>query len=129
MNPKATKNINLFATVLFTLGGFACLGLAGYLTLTPAPPKQAQYISQRADKPGCLKAAREMGFEVTKAETSMVNIHSSDLDSSPKEIVDKASLVIAACHVPMRSFCMGEACPAPGITFMLQFNDLPRITK
>lgn len=129
MNPKATKNINLFATIIFSIAGLACTGLAAYMTVKPAPAKQAQYVKHRMDKTGCLKVAQELGFNIQKTEGSLSTLYSTDLDSSPKELVDKASLVIASCKAPMERFCMGEGCPTPGLTFILNFAEPMPVVK
>lgn len=127
MNPKTTKSINLFATVLFTIAGLTCLGLAAYLTVKPAPAKAAQYLAHPVDKVGCMKALQSLGFEVKNEKPvgsrSYMTAHTSDLDSPPKEWVDRASLGIAACHVPLKSFCMGSGCTSSGITFTVEFPE------
>jgi len=123
MNPRVSRNVNLFAAALFVFGGLICAGLEVYLTVKPADSKESQYIKPQPDKLGCVKALQELGFETKKPSAYIVAGHSHNLDESPKELVDRASLGIAACKVPMRTFCMGEECAEPGISFTLDFSD------
>lgn len=129
MTPKSLKSLNLFTSVVFTLAGVVCLSLAVYLTVVPKPAKQTQVVRALPDRAGCERALRELGFSVSTGKGNRVLAHTPDLVTPPKEWVDKASLGIAACHLPMQSFCIGEGCSPPGISFELVVPAVPPLPR
>jgi hypothetical protein len=134
MTPTQLKVVNTIAATAFSLTGIVCLVLAGYLVLTPAPVRQAQYVKRTPDTAHCIQVLHDLGFIAQKDGVLIqARIAQTDVDQNPKGIIDVASVGIAACKLPLKVFCMGTACaqtskpgviqtPA-GMTFSLDSAD------
>lgn len=115
MTPTQLKAVNTLTAVIFGLAGTACFGLAAYLALTPAPPKQVQYLKRTPDAANCTHVLQELGMTVQKTGPNIVEaqVGRADVDGNPKQILDLASIGISACKLPLKTFCMGSSCPVP----------------
>lgn len=109
MSPSVQKSVNLFATILFVLGGIFCFGLTAYFAITPAAPKPAKFISATPDIDGCQIALTQLGFKVEHKNVNLI-INTLNIEKDPQATVEKASIGIALCHMSLKKFCMGESC-------------------
>ena len=135
MTPTQLKAVNTTAAVVFSMTGLACFALAGYLALTPAPPRAAQYLQRTPDVANCLQVLHSLGMTAQKESANRIKAHveQSVVDQNPKEYLELASVGIATCKLPLRSFCMGIGCKASdklplssdstGLTFLLDTAD------
>ena len=112
-----SKSFNLTVTAFFSLIGVACLGMAVHHAFVPMPEKQAEFVEIPVDMDGCIVALQKLGFSAKTQNTSIV-AQAYSLDNA-QEVLDKASLGIAACRIPLASFCAGEGCETPGVSFVL----------
>ncbi|MBC8738481.1 hypothetical protein F6X40_17030 [Paraburkholderia sp. UCT31] len=128
MTPQALKTANTAAAVLFVLAGFSCFGMAGYLALTKPPAKESKYVQRIPDKKGCKDALAAQGFHATEgADGKVIFASVTGLKDEPKRQLQEATMAIAMCHMPLKSFCMGLTCvkagaqgnPQSGVQFAL----------
>jgi len=118
MTPQAVKRTNIVASALFIGGGLVCFAMAGFLLAVPAKPRIASYIGATPDVPGCVVALKHQNFDV-KADGSHLITAKAFLQPNAYDQLQQASLAIALCHMPLKTFCMGSDCGSEGLSFVL----------
>lgn len=117
MTPEIRKAFNTYMGILLILLSLICFGFTGFLIFKPADPKEATVMIEPVSKKPCLEALGKLGVNITDmGEKIRVQDFS---DAPPFEKLQKASLGISMCHFYLESFCMGQACNEPGVTYVI----------
>lgn len=118
MTPESKKQFNLLAGVLFGVLGMGCFGVAAYVASVPAPPKPAPVqMTPVVNVASCRDVLQAMGYS-TRMESGGVSANDAALDD-PQAALTKATAAIGVCKMTLDTFCMGEACTEPGVSFKL----------
>lgn len=117
MTPQGRATFNTWVGAALGFFGFLALGLTAYMVLTPLPAKPVQVITPKINAQSCQSSLAMAGYRTShnKGEVTVFE----PLTDDPKTQMLKASYAIAACKLTLVTFCMGEACPAPGLSFTL----------
>jgi hypothetical protein len=118
MTPETKKQFNLLAGVLFGVLGMGCFGVAAYVASVPAEPKPAPVqLAPTVNVASCRDVLQSMGYS-TRMESGGVSANDAALDD-PQAALTRATAAIGVCKMALDTFCMGEACPEPGVSFKL----------
>lgn len=124
MSPEQTRKFNLITGSFFLGLGVVTWALAGYFALTPNAPQPHPVTAEtRVDLNSCRTALATMGYQASIAATKDAVRVYEPLNGDAKALLDRATMAIGVCHMELRSFCIGEACDSPGVTFeLVQYN-------
>ena len=127
MSPEQKRKFNTLFGGVFIATGVLAWGLTTYFALTPNPPKPAPVIGTATiDLPSCRTVLASLGYDAAVTDGTVV-AHEA-LSANPKEQLQKATLASTVCKLPMKSFCMGEGCPRPGLTIVVAPTEAPKKT-
>lgn len=119
MTPTGAQKFNTVMGALTLLTGVTLIGASLYVAVVPSKPKPYPMLDVPApDVESCRAALARMGFVATLGN-NVLTAQQPNLDD-PQAQLERASFAIAACKLPMQSFCMGSACERYGITFVLE---------
>jgi hypothetical protein len=118
MSPEQKRKFNSAFGTFFLVSGIAAWGLATYFAVTPNPPKPAPVFGgTTVDLRSCASTLRTLGYLDVDVQKNEVTAHEA-LSQNPHEQLDRATLAASVCHLEMKYFCIGEACPKPGLTIV-----------
>lgn len=118
MTPETKKQFNLLSGILFGVLGIGCFAVATYVSMVPADPKPAPVSPIPViSVPSCRDVLQTMGY-TTRLEGGGVYANDASLDD-PHAALTKATAAMGVCKMALNTFCMGEACPEPGVSFKL----------
>ena len=118
MTPEAKKQFNLIGGTLFGFLGLGCFAVAAYVASVPAPVKPIPVSPMpTVNVASCRDVLQTMGYSA-RVENGTVSANDSSLDE-PQIALTKATAAIGVCKMALSTFCMGEACSEPGVSFKL----------
>ncbi|MDO8416274.1 MAG: hypothetical protein Q7S87_08705 [Agitococcus sp.] len=119
MTPEQNRKFNTtFGSVFLCVGALAW-SLTVYYALVPNPPAPLpSFDGAKVDIASCRTALESWGYRAQLLNGDVTAFES--LSGSPQLQLDKATMAITVCKLPLKSFCMGEGCEAPGLTLVLQ---------
>lgn len=126
MSPEHNRKFNLAAGSFFLVMGLAGWGMAVYYGITPNAPKPHPVtVEAKVDLNACRAVLSGLGYQasipVGKERVRAYEAFSENVDA--KAMLDKATMAIGVCKMKLDTFCVGEGCESPGVTFELaQFN-------
>lgn len=120
MTPEQRKNFNTIFGTLLLATGLVAWGLTAYFAFTPNEAKPAATAAVRApvDLGSCRNALAELGYSASVQQGKIQA--STPLTDNPREQMEKASTAVLLCKLDMESFCIGEGCEIPGVSFTLK---------
>lgn len=122
MTPERKRRFNTFMGSGFILLGLLAWGLTVYFSLTPAPPRPHPVnLAPMVDPASCRSLLQRLDYRVTIQNGAVVATQPGL--ANPKEQLEQATLAIAACKMPLSTFCMGTDCDGAGLTFTLGAAD------
>jgi len=119
MSPIQQQRFNTILGGTFLATGLVAWAMAFFFAVIPNEEAPAPVIAAPViDLNSCQAALRDLGYSVTVENNSLLSAF-EPLTSEPLKQLEKASLAATVCKLPMRTFCMGEGCEAPGLTLTL----------
>lgn len=118
MTPEAKKQFNMIGGTLFGILGLVCFAIAAYVASVPAPAKPMPVSPMpMVNVASCRDVLQTMGYSA-RVENGAVSANDMSLDD-PQVALTKATAAIGVCKMALSTFCMGEACSEPGVSFKL----------
>jgi hypothetical protein len=118
MTPEAKKQFNTIGGTLFGILGLICFAVAAYVASVPAPAKPMPVSPlPMVNVASCRDVLQTMGYSA-RVDNGAVTANDMSLDD-PQVALTKATAAIGVCKMALSTFCMGEACPEPGVSFKL----------
>lgn len=118
MTPEAKKQFNLIGGTLFGILGLGCFAIAAYVASVPAPAQPIPISPMpMVNVASCRDVLQTMGYSA-RVENGIVSANDTSLDD-PQVALTKATAAIGVCKMALSTFCMGEACSEPGVSFKL----------
>lgn len=124
MTPESRKKFNTLMGSFLIFIALVCFGLAAYMIFVPAKEKPAPLPTVAAiSKQPCIEGLTALGLTaISVGDDIQVTDRNSELP--PLERLKTASLGISMCHMYLKTFCMGPACPDPSaLSFTLTQNE------
>ena len=119
MTPQQQRRFNTTFGGVFVAAGLLAWMLAIYFAIKPNEKAPAPVIAApTVDLQSCRAAWSQLGYLATATATDVTAYEA--LSADPKEQLDRATTAILLCKVPLRSFCMGQGCERPGLTFTVR---------
>jgi hypothetical protein len=119
MTPDQQRKFNTTFGGVFIGAGILAWMLAVYFAVKPNDPAPAPVVGLTTiDVKSCRTAWAQLGYLTTATNTDVSAYEA--LSDNPKEQLERASTAILACKLPLRSFCMGQGCERPGLSFMVR---------
>lgn len=130
MSPEINRKFNIGAGSFFLVMGLAGWALAGYYAATPNEAKPHPVTAEnKIDLGSCRALLGTLGYSASiTAKKDAVRAYEGFKESA-KDQLERATLAMGLCKLPLKSFCMGEGCDTPGISFELGFEDGRKGTK
>ena len=122
MSPEHNRKFNLAAGSFFLVMGLLGWGMAVYYGITPNAPKPHPVtVEEKVDLNACRAVLSGLGYQasipVGKERVRAYEAFSENGDA--KAMLDKATMAIGVCKMKLDTFCVGEGCESPGVTFEL----------
>ncbi len=118
MSPEQRRKFNTAAGGLFIGAGVVAWALAVYFAVTPNPPKPAPTAGTAlVDLGSCRSALSVLGYQATLKGDEIEAFEPMGAD--PKDQLERASVATTMCKLQMKTFCVGEGCEKPGLSFTL----------
>ncbi len=119
MTPENQKKFNVTAGGTFGFLGLMFVLMTFYVAAVPAPPKPAPTLAVPMVSPAsCRDMLTQLGYVSSLTSGGGVSAKDASL-TDPEGALTKATAAIAMCKMSLNEFCMGSACPDPGISFKL----------
>lgn len=119
MTPEQKRKFNTTAGSIFIALGLIAWGMTMYYAFVPNPPMPTQaHNAPVVDINSCASTLNTWGYQ-TKIIDGEISIF-EQLTTFPEQQLDKATMAIAVCKLDLKTFCMGEGCEEPGVSFTLQ---------
>lgn len=119
MTPDQQRKFNTAFGGIFIAGGFICLAMALWFAIKPNDPAPHPVLGGTTiDLQSCRKAVQDLGF-VAQLKGQDVTAHQA-LSDDPQAQLERASTAILVCKLPLHSFCMGQGCEQPGLSFTVR---------
>lgn len=113
MTPESRKKFNTLMGSFLIILALACFGLAAYMIFVPAKEKPAPLPTVATiSKQPCIEGLTALGLTAVSVGED-IQVTDRHIDLPPLERLKTASLGISMCHLYLKSFCMGPACPDP----------------
>lgn len=120
MSPEAKKKFNTVFGAGFIAAGLMSWMIAAYFAYTPKEPiKLETATAAPIDLNSCRNALGSMGYE-TQLKDNLITAYEALSSDDVKRQLEKASLGVAVCKLPLESFCAGEGCERLGLSFTLK---------
>jgi hypothetical protein len=128
MSPEQKRKFNTGVGSIFLGLGAIGWGLTAYYALVPNPPA-APMIAEapKVDIASCRAALDSWGYQATQVKDTVLAFE--NLAPNPQLQLDKATMAVVVCKLPLKSFCMGEGCETPGLSFSLQGGTESKLAK
>ncbi len=118
MSPEQRRKFNTAAGGLFIGAGVIAWALAAYFAVTPNPPKPVPVAGGAVvDIGSCRSALSVLGYQANLKGEEVEAFE--PLGTDPKTQLDRASVATTMCKLQLKTFCMGEGCEKPGLSFTL----------
>lgn len=118
MTPEAKKQFNLIGGTLFGVLGLVCFAVAAYVASVPAPARPTPVSPYpMVNVASCRDVLQTMGYSA-RIDNGTVSAVDTSLED-PQVALTKATAAIGVCRMALSTFCMGEACAEPGVSFKL----------
>jgi hypothetical protein len=121
MTPLQRRAFNTYFGGLLLVLGLGAWGIAGYFAAVPRAPAPPKVATVAIDTASCQIALTELGYSVTDRGSEIIVFE--PLGSMPREQLEKASIAVTLCRLPLATFCMGEGCSRPGVHLTLRKSD------
>jgi hypothetical protein len=124
MTPESRKKFNTLMGSFLIFLALVCFGLAAYMIFVPAQEKPAPLPTVAAiSKQPCIEGLTALGLTaISVGEDIQVTDRHAELP--PLDRLKTASLGVSMCHMYLKTFCMGPACPDPSaLSFTLTQNE------
>lgn len=119
MTPDQQRKFNTTFGGVFVAAGVLAWMLAIYFAVKPNDPAPAPVVGLTTiDLQSCRTAWAQLGYLASATETD-VNAYEA-LSDNPKEQLERATTAVLLCKLPLRSFCMGQGCERPGVSFAVR---------
>jgi hypothetical protein len=118
VTPEGKRRFNTLMGSGFLVLGVTAWALTVYFGLTPAPAKPHPVsLAPTVDLNSCRSLLQRLGYSAT-VQKNEVTARQFELADPPGQL-EQATLAIAACKLPLKTFCMGTDCDGTGLTFTL----------
>lgn len=120
MTPEQRKNFNTVFGTLLLVTGLVAWGLTAYFAVTPkeAQPVAVSPAQAPVDLGSCRNALAELGYSASVQQGKIQA--STPLTDNPRDQLEKASTAVLLCKLALETFCIGEGCEIPGVSFTLK---------
>jgi len=127
MNPESQKKFNTVLGSGLLAAGILSWAMAFVFAVTKAEPVPAPVINNYVSFNDCRNNLMQLGYTV-QSENQQLTAYEGFREDASRQL-DKATIAILGCGYDLTSFCMGEGCQRPGISFSIKPPAGPRDVK
>lgn len=121
MNPEQQRKYNTIFGGLFLGLGIITWLLAVFFAVVPNAEAPTPVTGNTSiDLQSCRTALGQLGYSANVAANKSDVTAYEPFGSDPKAQLEKATVGVLVCKLSLQSFCMGEGCERPGISFTLR---------